>query len=57
MATWMRLGDDNKCKGKGCKGNGNCNVRVAGNKEDKSSKVMTMASRMAGKWTATVTKR
>jgi hypothetical protein len=43
----------------GCKGNGDGNVRVVGNKEGKGSKVMAMAmaTRMAGTWSATATKR
>jgi hypothetical protein len=45
----------------GCKGNGDGDVRVAGNKECKGSKAMAMAmamaTRMAGKWSATATKR
>jgi hypothetical protein len=32
-------------------------MRVVGNKEGKGSKVMAMATRMAGKWTGIVTKR
>ncbi len=32
-------------------------MRVAGNKEGEGGKAMAMATRMAGKWTATVTKR
>ena len=32
-------------------------MRVAGNKEGKDSKATVMATRMAGKWTATATKR
>ncbi len=42
----------------GCKGNGNGDVRVAGNEEGKGSKVvaMAMATRMAGKWSETATK-
>ncbi len=43
----------------GCKGNGNGDVWVAGNKEGKGSKAMTMAmaTRMVGEWSATMAKR
>jgi hypothetical protein len=43
----------------GCKGNGNGNVRVVGNKEGKGRKAMAMAmgTRMAGEWSAKATKR
>jgi hypothetical protein len=45
--------------GEGCKGNDKDNVRVMSNKEDEGSKamVMAMATRMAGTWSATTTKR
>ncbi len=32
-------------------------MRVAGDEEGEGSKAMVMATRMAGKWTATATKR
>jgi hypothetical protein len=32
-------------------------MRVVGNKEGKGDKVMAMATRIAGEWTATATKR
>ncbi len=32
-------------------------MRVAGNKEGEGGKTMVMATRIGGKWTATVTKR
>jgi hypothetical protein len=57
MAMAMRLAGNKEGKGKGCKGNGVGYVRVAGNKEGNGSKVMVMATRMAGKWSTTVTKR
>jgi hypothetical protein len=58
MATAMRLAS-NKKAGEGCKGNGDGNVKVAGDKEGKSSKAMAtaMATRMAGEWSATAMKR
>ncbi len=58
MATAMRLAGDKKAR-EGCKGNGDANVRVAGNKEGKGSKAMAMvmATRMAGKWSATAMTR
>jgi hypothetical protein len=59
MATAMRLAGNKKGK-VGCKGNGDGNVRVAGNEEGEGSKamMMAMATRLAGKkWSATVTKR
>ncbi len=50
----MRLAGDKEGKGKSGKGNGDGNVRVVVDKEGKGSKAMEMATRMAGKWTATV---
>jgi hypothetical protein len=43
----------------GCKGNGDGNVRVAGDKGGKGSKgmVMSMVTRMVGEWSAMATKR
>ncbi len=43
----------------GCKGNGDSDVRVAGSKDGKGSKVMAMvmAKSMAGKWSATAMKK
>ncbi len=43
----------------GCKGNGDGNVRVAGDKEGKGSTAMAMAmaTRMAGEWSAMAMKR
>jgi hypothetical protein len=45
----------------GCKGNGDGNVRVAGDKRGKGSKVvamaMAMATSMAGEWSVTTAKR
>jgi hypothetical protein len=57
MAMAVRLAGDKEDKGKGGKGNGDGNVRVVGNKEDKGSKAMALATRMVGKWTVTATKR
>ncbi len=48
---------NNEAKGKGRKGNYNNDVRMAGEEEGKKSKAMALATRMAGKWTATATKR
>jgi hypothetical protein len=56
MATAMRLADNKDGMGKGGKGNGDGNVRVVGKEEGKGSKAMAMATRMAGKWTATATR-
>jgi hypothetical protein len=58
MVTAMRLAGNKKGKG-GLQGNGDSNVRVAGNKEGKGSKTMAMAmaTRMAGEWSVTETKR
>ncbi len=54
MAMAMRL-----VAREGCKGNGNGDVRVVGNKESKGSKAMViaMATRRAGEWSAMATKR
>jgi hypothetical protein len=42
-----------------CKGNGDGDVRVAGDEEDEGSKAiaMAMATRMEGEWSATAMKR
>jgi hypothetical protein len=51
--------DATKKTREGCKGNGDSNVRVAGNKEGEGSKVMVMAMaiRVAGEWSATAKKK
>ncbi len=58
MAMGMRLAVNKKDK-RGLQRHGDGNVRVAGNKEGEGSKAMAkaMVIRMAGKWSATMTKR
>ncbi len=48
MATGMRLIGNKEGKGKGGKGNGYDNVRVAGKEEDEGSKAMALATRILG---------
>jgi hypothetical protein len=52
-------GDATKKAREGCKGNGDSDVRVAGDKEGERSKamVMAMAIRVAGEWSATAKKK
>jgi hypothetical protein len=54
-------GDGNATKKarEGCKGNGDSNVRVAGDKEGEGSKAMgiAMAIRVAGEWSAMAKKK
>jgi hypothetical protein len=52
-------GDATKKAREGCKGNGDSDVRVAGDKEGEGSKatVMAMAIRVAGEWSATAKKK
>ncbi len=52
-------GDATKKAREGCKGNGDSDVRVAGNIEGEGSKamVMAMAIRVAGEWSATAKKK
>ncbi len=57
------MGDSNgnatKKAREGCKGNGDRDVRVAGNKEGEGSKIMVvaMAIRVAGEWSAAAKKK
>ena len=44
-------------KGEGSKGNGDVNLRVAGEEEDEGCTAMALTTRMAGKWTEMSTKR
>ncbi len=57
MVTVMRLVGKEEGKGKGSKGNGNDNVRMAGKEEGEGSKAMGLVTRMVGEWTATATKK
>jgi hypothetical protein len=57
MAMAMRLGGNKEGKGKGDKGSGDDNVRLAGEEEGKGSKAMTLATRIAGELTAAARKR
>jgi hypothetical protein len=57
VAMVMRLLGDKEGKGKGGKGNGDDNVRAVGDEQCEGSKAMAIATWMAGKWTAMVTKR
>ncbi len=52
-------GDVTKKAREGCKGDGDSNVRVAGDKEGEGSKamVMAMAIWVAGEWRATAKKK
>jgi hypothetical protein len=57
MATAMRLTGDEEGKGKGGKGNGKGDTRVAGDEEGEDGKAVRMATRMVGEWTVTARKR
>jgi hypothetical protein len=54
--TTMRLGGDEEGKGKGCKGDGNSN-EGGGQQRGQRRQGNGYATRIAGEWTATATKR
>ncbi len=56
LATVVRLAGNKRARARAARAMATA-IRVAGNTEGEGGKVMVMTTRMAGKWTATVTKR